>query len=315
MATYQLSVTEAVNACDIVRHRITANQKKIDDAKHRIQVEEASFLLSKQPLDKDKGYNYYLRERDNAEKAGDISCKEIDAKIEALERKKEAAIREIDAKIEALERKKELERENSKERAEKHHKNLEGIINKYDSMKPTSVIYSRLTAHVEELEKERVVLEDEMLKASQEVVLANERHMKRKMQEIEQQERQRRREEAIKLSEEIRLYEMQQAAIRREEEERAKRRMEEDNRRFREEQSKKEEQARPAPKHEELAETIEEDPMADFLSARKDRWDGWWRNSLYSYEMYLEDKKKCKQEKNGILVWKLSKWYEEEDAE
>lgn len=336
-ASYTPSLNDAMISVTNASSKISSIEKKIDDAKHRIQVEEAAFLLRKEPIEKDKGYNYYLRERENASKSGDIACSEISSKIEALEkkkddverdferkkqvlleeleRKKEAAIKEIDNKIETLERKKGLERENSQERAEKHQKNLEGIISKYESMKPTTIVYTKLLSHVEELEKEKLAAEEAHRESIATMMRAQEKNLQNMQREAANREREIRREQAIRDQEELKRIEMREAATRKEEEERAKRRMEEDNRRFREEQSKKEEQsiAPPvAPKRDELEETAEEDPMADFLFARKNAWDMWWTNPLYSYEMYLEDKKKCKQLKNDTLVWKLSKWYEED---
>jgi len=338
MATFIPSINAVAATLDTISSRLTANQKKIDDAKHRIQVEESSFLSSRQPVDKDKGYNYYLRERENASKAGDIACSELGSKIELLEKKKEdiekdferkkealleelerkrdVAIKELDNKIEALERKKGLERESSQERADKHQKNLEGIISKYESMKPTSVVYNRLIAHVEELEKERDAIEKEYREATLKMGLAQEKFRENMMREAANKEREMRREQAIKDQEELRRIELREAAIRREEEERARRRVEEDNRKFREQEARKAvattivQSSRPMMEVEEVEE--EEDPLRDFLFAKNNEWDGWWLNALYSREMYLEDKKKCKQEKNGIPVWKLSRWYIEE---
>jgi hypothetical protein len=334
-APYTPSLNDAMISVTNATSKLSSIGKKIDDAKHRIQVEESSFLSSRQPLEKDKGYNYYLRERENASKTGGIACNEIGTKIEALEkkkediereyerkkellleeleRKKEMMIKEIDNKIEALDRKKELERESSQERADKHQKNLEGIISKYESMKPTSVVYSRLIAHVEELEKEKLTAEEAHREAISTMMRAQQRHLQSMQHEAANRERELRREQAIRDQEELRGIELREAATRREEEERAKRRVEEDNRRFREEQRKEVQiVSKPPLKQEEEQEYVEEDPMTEFLFAKNNQWTGWWLNSLYSREMYLEDKKHCKQEVNGVPAWKMSNWYKEE---
>jgi hypothetical protein len=56
----------------------------------------------------------------------------------------------------------------------------------------------------------------------------------------------------------------------------------------------------------------EEDEMNEFLESRESGSPGWWDNPLYSHEMYLQDKKKCIQVENGVLVWKHSKWYKDD---
>jgi hypothetical protein len=54
-----------------------------------------------------------------------------------------------------------------------------------------------------------------------------------------------------------------------------------------------------------------EDEINYFAESRKINRPNWYKNSLYTWEMYLEDKKKSnKKNEDGYLCWKLSRWYE-----
>jgi hypothetical protein len=70
---------------------------------------------------------------------------------------------------------------------------------------------------------------------------------------------------------------------------------------------------KPEPVEEEEEEEEDDDTLEEFLKRRRENWTGWWSSHHYTYEMYLEDKKKCRDtDDNGYLVWKLSRWYEQE---
>jgi hypothetical protein len=126
--------------------------------------------MRREPLDKDKGYNYYIRERDGATNAQELVSKEIESKIATLEAKRDAQLRainsEYEVKIEALERKKESEMIKLRNRIDDRQRDIDGIRAKFDNAKPTSTSYSKLVSDRDQTTKEIETAQYEMSQAS-----------------------------------------------------------------------------------------------------------------------------------------------------
>jgi hypothetical protein len=315
---YSLSVNDAMNALSKISSRQNAVEKKIEKAKHDIQVEENAFLSRKTPLDKDVGYNYYITERDKAIRSSELAAKDIDDKIASLEAKKAAAIADFDRRIEALEQKRESEKLKHLERADMHQKNVDTTAAKYDGMKPTTATYTKLVANLAEYEKEKVSVEAEYREATTTLTVAMNKQRERTLYEMEVIERNKALEQKARDDAELRVIEARKEQIKAEEEARNRARVEESRSKARVEEPRSKAQIKKATpkivcKHTPPETDAEPDDEADFRLARADEWDGWWNNTLYTRDMYLEDKKNCKQLKNGVPVWKLSKWYLDEE--
>jgi hypothetical protein len=303
-----LSVNDAMNALSKISSRQNALEKKIEKANHDIQVEENAFLSRKTPLDKDVGYNYYITERDKAVRASELAAKDVDDKIASLEAKKAAAIADFDRRIEALEQKRESEKLKHLERADMHQKNVNTTAGKYDDMKPTTATYTKLVANLAEYEKEKVSVEAEYREATTTLTVAMNKQRERTLYEMEVIERNKALEQKARDDAELRVIEARKEQIKAEEAARCKARVEES----RSKTDIKKATPKIVCKHTPPETDEEPDDEADFLLARADEWEGWWNNTLYTRDMYLEDKKNCRQLKNGVPVWKLSKWYLDE---
>ena len=222
------STFDAQFAIDKINTKMNQLAKKLEVINHQITVEENAFELRKEPVEKDKGYNYYVKERDNALAAVELSSREIDDKISTLEAKRDAEIKaintEYDRKIDALERKKDLEKARQQSKADDRQRDIENVIRKFDSAKPTSVIYSKLLSNKEQTQKELEEVQAEWQNAIVDLQHASQKASNKRIADALRIQQRLDREQAIRDAEELKRIEQGHENRRKEELEKAKQR-------------------------------------------------------------------------------------------
>ena len=222
--------SEAQFIYDKLFARLTILNKKLESITHQLSVEENAFELRKQPIDDDKGYNYYVRTRDNTIKNINIVSQEITAKINTLESKRESAIRaineEYDRKIEILERKRDTEKAALEAKVEQHQKEVESVLHKYESSKPTSTAYTKLVSNKEQTQKEIDEVSGELQQALVVMMAAQRKESENRMAEEKQRLKREERDQFLKDEEERKRIEQDRENTRKAEMERAKQRSE-----------------------------------------------------------------------------------------
>jgi len=188
-----VSTSEALSALDATTLIVTRLCKKIETIKHDMKVEEDTFIERKQPLDKDTGYLYYVREREAATRASTKVIEEAEAKIAALESKRDAAIAaikaEYDRKIEAIERKKEHDSDGHIKRAQSHHLNVEGMSSKHEASRPNTQTYIKLKNNLETTLKESEDAEDKYQEANAQWLRTTERQSAARMRDYKEEQK------------------------------------------------------------------------------------------------------------------------------
>lgn len=242
------SYNDAVFAYDKLCSKLSILNKKMEAINHQIAVEEAAFELRKQPIDEDKGYNYYLRERDSAVKALENTKEEIENKITKiqaqcdiqvadLEQKKASAILDFERKIEALkacteakitalDRKKESSNVEYQRKIDYHQSSIMSITNKFQTAKPTSTIYSKQVSNKEQTQREIDDLNGEVQQALVVLMAAQRKDMEKRQKEEMNKQRMMEREQFLRDEDERARIRQQRENERKAEEERARQRCE-----------------------------------------------------------------------------------------
>jgi hypothetical protein len=240
--------SEAAFIYDKLFAKLTILNKKLESITHQLSVEENAFELRKQPIDDDKGYNYYVKERDSATKGLENARREIDHKISKyqshcdisvadLEQKKANAILDFDRKIEALkasteakisalEDKKDNASVEFERRIEYHQKSILNITTKFDNAKPTSTAYTKLVSNKEQTQKEIDEVSGELQQALVVMMAAQRKESENRAAEEKQRLKREERDQFLKDEEERKRIEQDRENTRKAEMERAKQRSE-----------------------------------------------------------------------------------------
>jgi hypothetical protein len=240
--------SEAQFIYDKLFAKLSNLNKKLESIVHQMVVEENAFELRKQPIDDDKGYNYYVKERDSATRGLEKAIREIEDKISKyqsqcdisvadLEQKKANAILDFDRKIEALkatteakisalENKKETTSGDFEGRIEYHQRSILNITNKFENAKPTSTAYTKLVSNKDQTQKEVDDVTGELQQALVVMMAAQRKESENRAEEQKQRLKREERDQFLKDEDERKRIEQYRENERKAELERAKQRSE-----------------------------------------------------------------------------------------
>lgn len=225
METLGTSITES--AVQNVLAKQALNAKKLQDIKKQIEILEGAHTASMKSVEHDKGYCYYMSERNRVTKKRDVDASSFESKIATLEAKKKAFIEEIDSKIEKVERDKKSFEERMDAESERYELEMARIRTKFEDSTPTSQTYRKAQEALKVAEREEKELVDEFSAAVRANTIAHDKQLQRRQREQDARDREVAINLEAKRQEEIKAIEARRAQERKEEEERAKKRVEE----------------------------------------------------------------------------------------
>jgi len=218
----------------------TTIQRKIEEMKKQIKIQEGAFQASLPELEKDKTYCYYHSEKQRVNKKLDnetaafdskISTldarkkafiEEIDSKIAALEARKKTFIEEVDSKMEKIESDKKTWQEKLDDEALRYEKEMERVREKIENAVPTSLTYRKLKQALTLAEEEEKVAVEERRAAHAAYERASAKAIKQAQAEADRQLREAKRLEQVERDAAVAAWEARMERENRESLERAK---------------------------------------------------------------------------------------------
>jgi hypothetical protein len=238
----QLGVSVTSAHLDSILAKQNAVDKKIIEIKKQIEIQEGAHRQSMSSIESNKGYAYFLSEKQRVEQKTEQLLTFYDSNIDAFEAKRESLIQDIERKIEALEAKKkiinddidrkiELERKNKKNSEDKlsleqkrNEEKLETIRTRHEEGCPTSLSYRKLQESLVIAEREKKDLDAEWRLGVEQNNIAIHRQMERAKRDMEAEQRKRTLEEEAKQAEERQKIEAMREQQRQEDIQKARKR-------------------------------------------------------------------------------------------
>jgi len=179
----------------------SALQKKVDEIKKQLKIQEGAFLASLPDIEKDKTYCHYYAEKQRVNKKMDSEAATFDSKIATLEAKKKATIDEIDSKIEKIENDKKRWQEKLDDEALRYEKEMGRVREKIENAVPTSLTYRKLKESLGIAEEEYKVSLEERNAEQTAYEIANKRAQRQAQEEADRKMREQKRLEKLERDE------------------------------------------------------------------------------------------------------------------
>jgi hypothetical protein len=192
----------AQSTVERVGNKLSAIEKKKEAVQRQMDVQVQAYALVPKGIESNETIIYYRRERERVAAKQETEVSALEAKIKAMEAKKQAAIDKFDADIEALEAKKKALDEKLTAESDRYSSEIERFRAKLDDPEPPTPAFRKLKADLAMCIEEEVVAQAEFSKACAEMAEANDRRMKAMIREQEEKYARMKQEEFLREQEE-----------------------------------------------------------------------------------------------------------------